>query len=174
MGLLAKYDTESAITTIKNILVDEFNDKLDEITADKAKDGDAIVLDPVIRRLGDTSNTGATSPEAAIQYLGYPEKVLAFDPYIIIEAPAVDSIDQIANVIDVINIWITMNDTHDKTAEIRMMRYLRGITELFEGDRDIGIASVSSVERQGYLATPAFLKTQTKRLSWGIGLRLTR
>jgi len=65
-----------------------------------------------------------------------------------------------------------MVDPHDYTGEIRMLRYLRALEEIFEPlqNKKIGIATLSSSELLPYLSTPDFMDKTKRRLTWGIGL----
>ncbi len=174
MGVLSKYDTERLALDVKTILVDEFNDKIDEITTDKAKEAVNLVLSPVMRRLGDVTDTGTTDVGNAINMLGTTKKSFIYDPYIVIEIPSIDSISSLGEIVDEINIFISMIDPHNGDSEIRLFRYLRALTEIFTVDKSVGIVSVSQIDRLGYLSTPDYLKKETRRIAWGIGLRFIR
>lgn len=173
MGIRAKYDVEALMLEIKNKIVNEFNNKLDEITTDKAKDAGNIVISD-FKYLGGA----AKEASAAIDILGINgKKAASYDPYIIISftgdgAAPVEGMGR-----DKVNVMIliTMIDPNDYTGEIRMLRYRRALKELFEtmSANGTGRVSLNAIETLPYLRGADYRDKTKNRLTWGVGLRLT-
>ncbi len=162
MGVLAKYDVEKLLFDVKAFIVANFNTKLTEIAVDKAKDSGNTVLNPALKTL----NTDA------IDLLSINKRNIAYDPFLIIQLVRKESPQNLGQNSVEIAIMLSMVDPHDYTGEIRMLRYLRALEEIFEPlqNKKIGIATLSSSELLPYLSTPDFMDKTKRRLTWGIGL----
>ncbi len=162
MGVLAKYDVEKLLFDVKALIIANFNNKLTEIASDKAKDSTNTVLNPALKTLDNN----------AIDLLSINKKNIAYDPFLIIQLVRKESPENVGQNKVEIAVMLSILDPHDYTGEIRMLRYLRALEEIFAPlyNKKIGICTLSSSELLPYLATPDFMDNTKRRLTWGIGL----
>ena len=163
MGIFAKYDIEKLLFDVKAKIVSDYNTQLTAVTADKAKDKGAIVLNPVLKPL-------ATE---AIDILSINKKTFAaHDPFMIIQLVRKESPENLGENRVELAVMLSLLDPHDYNGEVRMLRYLRALEELFAPlkNKKLGICTLSSTELLPYLSTPDFMDKTKRRLTWGIGL----
>lgn len=162
MGVYAKYDIEKLLFDVKNKIVAEYNTQLTAVTTDKAKDSGAVVLNPTLKTL----------QAEAIDLLSINKKSAAYDPFMIIQLVKKESPENLGENRVELAVMLSLLDPHDTTGEIRMLRYLRALEELFAPlkNKKIGICTLSSTELLPYLSTPDFMDKTKRRLTWGVGL----
>lgn len=179
MGAMAKYDAEKLLLEIRAKIVANYNTKLLDIQTDKAKDGTNPVIASFKKLGGGILGDSITStPEEAIDLLGLKAaKMQAYDPYMIIQfaGNGVSGVQNAGQEIVDVAILVSMIDPRDYTGELRMLRYIRALKELFEpyGGFGTGCVSLNGTELLPYLAAPDYWDTNKKRLTWGLGLKLT-
>lgn len=179
MGYTARYDAEKLLLDIRAKIVAQYNIKLLEIQTDKAKDSGNIVISNFKKLGGGVLGDNIISvPIDAIDLCGMKAaKMQAYDPYMIIQfvGSGVSDVQNLGREIVEVAIMISIIDPHDYTGELRMMRYVRAIKELFEGLSGwaTGCVSLTGTECLPYLSTPDYWDNTKKRLTWGLGLKFT-
>lgn len=170
MAVFAKYDIESTLFAAKALIVNNFNAKLAEIAADKALDSSAEVLNPPLELLG-----GGDAPALAVDVLSQNRKNFIYNPYIWIQLTGEKKLKGVGQHVTEVAVFISITDPHDFTGEVRMMRYMRALDEIFSPSQGVkvGITTLSATEILPYLSRPEYQNATKRRLVWGIGLSLT-
>lgn len=169
-------DAEFVLLEVQKKIVAQYNDMLNTIAIDKAKDALNIVPADFVKLgggiIGTTDGDGA---DKAIDLMGLNASTFrAYNPFMIIQftGDGLRPVDALGRDTVQILVMITLIDPRDKTGLIRMLRYRQAIKNLFEtmsGNRTAQI-SLSAIETLPYLKGPDFLDKTKERLTWGVGL----
>jgi hypothetical protein len=166
MGALPKFDSEDLQYAVYNILVNSFNAQLDAVTADKALNTGAVVLNPALAYIGNTLDNAA----AAIDVMDTNRNAYGYDPYLWIAITKDESMQNKGDYVVDITVFVSLTDPRDTTGEIRIARYTRVLRELFSPMQgvNIGIVPISGTEALPVIPTPDPIDPSARRLTGGL------
>ena len=180
-GKQPRFDVEVLMLAVRRKIIEDFNDTLTGVMADKANLASTtqadqaylypqLPIDAPIKMLGNGDDPGQ-----AVDILRLNIKNFKYDPYItILESAKKQIANQSENIVR-LDIFFTIKDPRDNTGPIRLHRYMRTLETIFDPRRGgkTGIASLNATELMPYLEGPDKRDQETKRLVWGLGLTFT-